>query len=192
MIGVVGVSSDKEASMMAYKKTSIILLASTFALALAIDTAEARRGGGGAGVRAGGGGARMSAAGVRGGFNRAHVSQPIAGRGRLAVNRPGWGGGNWAGNRPGYGGGGYRPGYGWGAAAVAGAVGAGLAYSNCYDGSCGGYYNTAYDDGYYGNSGGYATTSVASDAVAYCAQRFRSYDLRSQTYLARNGQRVSP
>lgn len=175
--------------MIAFKKTSIILVASTFALALAIDTADARRGGG-AGVRAGGGGARMSAAGVRGGLgNRAHISQPIAGRGRFAANAPGWRG-NWAGNRPGYGYG-YRPGYGWGAAAVAGAVGAGLAYSNCYDGTCGGYYNTAYDDGYYGNGGTYAASAATSDAVAYCAQRFRSYDLRSQTYLARNGQRVS-
>ncbi len=135
--------------MIAFKKTGFILLASTFVLALAIDTADARRGGG-AGVRAGGGGGmRVSAGGVRGGFaGRAHVSRPIAGAGRIAANRPGLGGawagnrpgwnGGWAGNRPGYGYG-YRPGYGWGAAAVAGAVGAGLAYSNCYDGYCGGY-----------------------------------------------------
>jgi hypothetical protein len=175
--------------MIAFRKTGIILLASTFALALAIDTADARRGGGG-GVRAGGGGARISAGGVRGGFaGRAHVSHPIAGGGRFAANRPGWGG-----NRPGYGWGGYRPGYGWGAAAVAGAaVGAGLAYSNCYDGYCGGYDNAAYDNGYYASgyygSDGYEASQ--SDAVAYCAQRFRSYDLRSQTYLAKNGRRVS-
>jgi hypothetical protein len=52
------------------------------------------------------------------------------------------------------------------------------AYSNCYDGYCGDY-----DANYY--SGG------SSDAVAYCAQRFRSYDVASQTYIGKNGRRIS-
>jgi hypothetical protein len=55
-----------------------------------------------------------------------------------------------------------------------------LAYSNCYDGYCNGYVNT----GYYGEA-------AASDAVAYCAQRFRTYDVASQTYVAKNGRRVA-
>jgi hypothetical protein len=218
--------------MVAFRKTSVVLLASTFALALAMDTADARRGGTG-GARAGGGGMRASAVGTRGGFaNRAHVSRPIAGTGRFAGNGV-VGGGRWNGNRPGYG---YRPGYGLGAAAVAGAaVGAGLAYSNCYGGNCGdGYYNARYDNGYgvYASGGGYyntgyesgygayasggdgsnayasagyatavgdtsdayilnGTTISEADAIAYCAQRFRSYDAASQTFLSYSGERKS-
>ena len=197
--------------MVAFRKTSVVLLASTFVLALAIDTADARRAGG---ARAGGGGVRVGAGGVRGGYGgRAHVSQPIAGTGRFAGNRVGWGGGY----RPGYGAG-YRPGYGLGAAAVAGAaVGAGLAYSNCYGGNCGdGYYGAAYDNGYgayaSGDDGSNAYASAAytaapddtgsdyilngaymseADAIAYCAQRFRSYDSASQTFLSYSGERKS-
>ena len=194
--------------MVTFKHVGAAVVAGVFAIAITIDTADARRGGGG-GARAGGfgGGGGMRAAnfrggasglragGVRGGIgNRPHVSQPIAGIGNRPGgpgwgnrpggpgwgNRPGWGGNpGWAG-RPGWG---YGPGYGWGwgAAAAGAAVGAGLAYSNCYDGSCGGYYNADY----------YASSSGAtSDAVAWCAQRFRSYDMASQTYLAKGGRRV--
>jgi hypothetical protein len=166
------------------KQTTMALMACVFATALVLDNADARRGGGG-GARAGGfgGGAGMRAGGgmrggiAHGGARRAHVSQPIARPG--LGNRPGVGGGDW-GNRPGWG---YRPAYGYGLGAAA--IGAGFAYSNCYDeGYCGNYYNSGYEYG--GDS--YEGTS---DAVAYCAQRFRSYDMTSQTYVARNGQRVS-
>jgi hypothetical protein len=107
-----------------------------------------------------------------------------------------------------------------GAAAVAGAaVGAGLAYSNCYDGNCGygygdGYYGAAYDNGYgayaSGGDGSDAYASAAyttasddassayilngsymseADAIAYCTQHFRSYDAASQTFLSYSGER---
>jgi hypothetical protein len=157
--------------MLAIKHTGAALLASVFMIALAVDSADARRGGGG-GMRAGGGmrmggggfGGRGFAGRGFGGPGRAHISHPIA--------RPGRG---LAGYRPGYGyGGRYGRGYGWGVAGAA--VGAGLAYSN-YGG---------YDDSYYGG-GAYA---AGSSDVAYCAQRFRSYDPASQTYLAYGGRRV--
>ena len=181
--------------MIRFKRIAPALLASVFVLALTIDAADARRGGGGGGARAGGGarvggGAGMrvgGGAGMRGGFNR--VSNPIAGVGRIGVGRPGVGvGGGWAGYRPGY-----RPGYGWGAAAAVGAIGAGVAYSNYYDN---GYYNTGYSDtGYYDGgypNGGYDTgyvTAGGSDAIAACAQRFRTYDIASQTYIGKGGVR---
>ena len=173
--------------MLKFKHIAAGVVVSAFVLAITAESADARRGGGG-GVRAGGGGggaAMRAGAGVRGGVanvgsRRAHVSQPIArpGLGNRPGNGPSWGnnrpgGGNpgWGNNRPGWdnAGWGYRPGYGWGAAAV----GAGLAYSS-------------YNNGYY-NEASYADTS---DAIANCAQRFRSYDLASQTYLARDGRRV--
>jgi hypothetical protein len=51
--------------------------------------------------------------------------------------------------------------------------------------------DTDYGSGYYGYNPGYSTnysTSSAQDA-AYCAQRFRSYDPGSGTYLGYDGQR---
>ena len=165
------------------------VVASVFVIAITVDSADARRGGGGGGARAGGvgggGGAMRAGGGARGGHanvgsRRAHVSNPIARPGvgnrpgdgaGWGNNRPGLGNPGWGNNRPGWDNAGWgRPGYGWGAAAV----GAGLMYSSSYDG---GYYNDA----------SYADTP---DAIAYCAQRFRSYDPSTQTYLARAGQRV--
>jgi|ERR1043166_7127271 len=141
--------------MLTFKQISFVAIASALAATVFVADADARRGGGG------GGGMRASAG--RGGFggNRAHVSHPIArpGLGNGIGNRPP----EWA-NRPGY-----RPGYGWGAAAVVGAA----AYSG-------------YDNGY-----AYYGETTDAEAVAYCAQRFRSYDVASRTYLAKNGQRVS-
>jgi hypothetical protein len=181
--------------MLTFKHIGAAAIASIFVVAMAVDSADARRGGGGGGARAGGmggGGAAMRAGGAgraglaNPGSRRAQVSQPIArpgignrpgGGGEWAGNRPG-GGAGWAGNRPGWD---NRPGWGWGAAAV----GAGIAASSYYGDGYSGY---GYGDGYYG---GYTEAANTSDAVAYCAQRFRSYDVASQTYLARNGRRVS-
>jgi hypothetical protein len=76
------------------------------------------------------------------------------------------------------------------------------------------YGNAAYGDAPYGNAaygnigygtdpnGAYDTSGgdvyilhgnymSEADAVAYCAQRFRSYDVGSQTFLAHSGERVS-
>jgi len=60
------------------------------------------------------------------------------------------------------------------------------------------YYDYAYSPGYYGygygygyDDGGYVAVSPGGDAsaVAYCQQRFRSYDPRSGTYLGYDGSR---
>jgi hypothetical protein len=171
--------------MPSFKLIGSFAIAIACAQMIALDTADARRGGG-AGMRGGGvGGGGMRAGGI-GGAGRAglggprgpHISQPIARPG--VGNRPGWD--NRPGNRPGnsYGAGyGYRPGYGWGAAA---ALGTGLAYG-------------AYNNGYYGNEyGSYdegAYTGSPDDAVAECARRFKTYDPASQTYIKSKGVRAS-
>ncbi|WP_287034778.1 BA14K family protein, partial [Methylobacterium sp. CG09_land_8_20_14_0_10_71_15] len=111
-------------------------------------------------------------------------------RGGYADNR-GWRGRQWHGNRGGY----YR-GYGYGL----GGLGLGLAAGSYY-GGYGGYYNDPY---YYGGYGAYAPAgygyaeqpvetygSSGAEDVAYCQRRFRSYDVRSGTYLAKNGRRVA-
>jgi hypothetical protein len=70
----------------------------------------------------------------------------------------------------------------------AAAIGAGIAYGaygtydNCYNGYCGG-------GGYY--EPGYSDDGGESDGVAYCAQRFRTYDVASQTYIGKGGRRIS-
>jgi BA14K-like protein len=99
--------------------------------------------------------------------------------------------------RQGYYGAGY---YGAGlGAAAAGAAVAGAAVAGAAAAGAAGYYGDPYgayamapegvagDDTYVLN-GNYMS---GADAVAYCAQRFRSYDAASQTYLSRSGQRVS-
>jgi hypothetical protein len=152
---------------------------------IALDPADARRGGGGGmrgggfsggGMRAGGfgGAGRAGLGGPRG----AHVSNPIARPG--VGNGPGWA--NRPGNRPGYGYGsgyGYRPGYAWGAAAL----GTGLAYSAYNSGYYGNDYYGSYDEGAYAGS--------PDDAVAECARRFKTYDPASQTYIKSKGVRAS-
>jgi hypothetical protein len=101
--------------------------------------------------------------------------------------RRGWGGGGW----------GYRRGWGWGgvgAGFVAGAV-IGSALASPYYG-----YDPYYPGPYVGPPGpvvygapgpAYAVpvAPVAGDAVAYCMQRFKSYDPRSGTYLGYDGAR---
>jgi len=95
------------------------------------DDAYARRGGGG-GFRGGGGGFHGGAGRIHGGGYRhaggVRPSHPIAGR--PVAGRPG----RPIAGRPGYGGGYYRPGWGYGAAAVgaAAAYGAYGAYGNNY------------------------------------------------------------
>jgi hypothetical protein len=110
---------QEEVSMLTLKHIGAAAIAAVIATAMVIDTADARRGGGGAGAgaRAGGvgGGARVANAGAL-----ARVSHPITGRpgiGRFGRVGRGWGWG-WAGG-------------GWGTAALgAAAVGTGLAYAS--------------------------------------------------------------
>jgi hypothetical protein len=97
-------------------------------------------------------------------------------------------------------GGGYRGGYGVGAGlaagAVAGAVVGGAIASQGYYGGPGyyapGYYDNGYDygdNGYNDNTFAAAPAPGGDNAVAYCTQRFRSYDPASGTYLGNDGQR---
>jgi len=120
----------------------------------------------------------------------------VGGVGRVGVGRVGGvgvaggrylGAGRYAGwaGRPGY----RRPGYGLAAGAVVGgAIAAGSYYGGYgYNGYGSGYYGSdyGYNPGYYNTSYGYAQTDYAS----YCAQRFKSYDPSSGTYLGYDGVR---
>jgi hypothetical protein len=79
----------------------------------------------------------------------------------------------------GYGGRYYGRGYGYGGFAAGAIVGGFLAAPYYYGG--GPYY--------YPGPGYYAYGAASGDAVAYCVQRFRSYDPRSGTYLGNDGYR---
>ncbi len=90
--------------------------------------------------------------------------------------------------------GGYRRGgFGIGAGFVAGAIIGGAIASRPYGyyGYPYGYYAYgpayAYGPGYYEDD--YVAVAPGGDAVAYCQQRFRSYDPRSGTYLGYDGRR---
>jgi hypothetical protein len=100
--------------------------------------------------------------------------------------RGGWGWRGWDGR--GWGG----PAAGFAAGAIiGGAVAASEPYSYGYAGyDYGpGYYGYGYDPGYgYAAPGGYVAAAPGEDA-AYCAQRFRSYDPASGTYLGYDGYR---
>jgi hypothetical protein len=138
------------------------------AVASAAETV--RFGGGG---RAGGGG-RVGGAGRVGGIGGPGRPGGIGGIGDAGrPGRPGGIGG------PGYGwnGGYWRPGYGLAAGAVTGAA-------------LGSYYgNYGYDSGYYGSDYYGSNNGYGGDATAYCAQRFKSYDPASGTYLGYDGVR---
>jgi hypothetical protein len=82
------------------------------------------------------------------------------------------GGGHYGGGGGYYGGGGYGGWGGFAAGAVAGAIVGGIAAAP-----------------YYYPDAGYAYEPAPGDAVAYCMQRFRSYDPRSGTYLGNDGYR---
>jgi BA14K-like protein len=119
-----------------------------------------------------------ASAATRGGAYRGGAYRGV-GVGRVGVGRAGLGYG-----RAGIGYG--RAGIGYGRAGV-GYGGAALAYSGGWNGD--GYASA--DDGAsdaYTLNGAYMSES---DAVAYCAQHFRSYDVESRTFVAYNGERVS-
>jgi hypothetical protein len=105
------------------------------------------------------------------------------------------GGGNWNGGRTGWnGGGGYRHhGGGFWPGAVAGAVVGGVIGADSYAYYGGpGYYDQGYDSSYYDN--GYSDDGVVAVVPgggdpSYCAQRYRSYDPASGTYLGFDGLR---
>ncbi|WFU77567.1 BA14K family protein [Bradyrhizobium sp. CIAT3101] len=159
-------------------------------------------GGGGAHFGGGGGGARMGGGGFAGGgprigggggnFAAGAAVRPSAGPafsgggGRnFAATGGQWngGGGNW------HGGGWRRHGGFWPGVAAGAAIGA-LGSSYAYYGD-GPYYGDGYYDNSYYDDG--ATVAVVpdsgGDSSAYCAQRYRSYDPASGTYLGYDGLR---
>jgi BA14K-like protein len=151
----------------------LICLAAVVALGIVIISADAFAA---RGAARGGGAVNRGAVGARGGAvaNRGAVGV----RGGIAYRGSGYGGGVY---RGGY----YRPGVGLAAGA---AVGGAIAASQYGGYGYGGY---GYDNNYYGSNPGYAAsypTSGSQDA-SYCAQRFKSYDAGSGTYMGYDGQR---
>jgi len=137
--------------------------------------------GGGGGFRTGG----MAAAPGDGGF-RAGAVAGTGGRGPGFV-RPGSGVGGGAVAGGGYYGGGYRQyhhrgGGFWPGVAIGAGIGSAYAYSDSPY-----YYDDSY--GYYDDSAVAEAPPAGDDSVAYCMQRYKSYDPASGTYLGYDGQR---
>jgi hypothetical protein len=90
--------------------------------------------------------------------------------------------------------GGYRGGYrhrGYGGGFIPGAV-AGAVIGGALASSSYGYYGPSYgyyDDGYYDDGAVAVAPPAGDDSVAYCMQRYKSYDPASGTYLGYDGQR---
>jgi len=170
-----------------------ILGATALSLSLAIASPALAQHAHGGGMHVGGGGMHVGGgAGFRG-------AQASVGAGRVG----GINGGNFAGRgNAQFAQGGFRGdrgfrdhdrGYGAGAGFVAGlAAGSafGYGYDPYYDG--GDYaYNDTYDNGYdagYPVDSGVVVSTAGGDA-SYCAQRYRSYDPASGTYLGFDGLR---
>jgi hypothetical protein len=146
--------------------------------------------GGGGGFR--GGGAAIGGGGFRGGggfagspglgtkFGGGGGGGPVIGRG----GGPRYsGGGNWQGGGYGYR---HRRYGGFGTGLV---IGGALGSSYGYYGDPYGYYDGGYDDGGYYDDGAVAVAPGGGDDVEYCRQRFRSYDVRTGTYLGNDGLR---
>lgn len=124
----------------------------------------------------GGGGIRAGVAPSREGFRSGGVAvQPGVGGGRFAGG--GYQGGYHGGYRHRHG---YRHGGFWPGVAIG--VGVGSTY---------GYYGSPYYDDSYGyyDDGVVAAAPAGGDDVAYCMQRYKSYDPASGTYLGYDGQR---
>jgi len=150
-----------------------------------------RGGGGGGGFRGGGfaarpsfggGGPRVGNFAGRSGFAAAVASPSFAGRAGIGGQRWANNGQRWNGNR-GWRGRGY--GYGFAGGLALGALGSSYYYGNP------GYYDDSYayaPDTYVGDEQ-YVTSG--GDDAASCAARFRSYDPRSGTYLAYDGNRYA-
>jgi hypothetical protein len=184
--------------------TSLKVLSAAAAIALLLPLAAPAdsfaqgaiggRGGGGGAAVGGGGGGGMRAGGGGGGFGggRSFAASPGGGGGVIGGGGPRYGGGGAAiGGGPRYSGGNwqgggynrhhYRRGYGgFGTGLV---IGGALGSSYGYYGDPYGYY----DDGYYDEPA--VAVAPGGDDVEYCRQRFRSYDVRTGTYLGNDGLR---
>jgi hypothetical protein len=135
------------------------------------------------GFRGGGGGG-----GFRGG---AAIAPPGGGfRGGGGAVYRGGGGSGYAYRGGGYRGGYYRGGGGFIPGAVAGAVIGGAIASSAYPYGYGYGGPVYYDDPYAYDQGAVEVAPApGGDDAAYCAQRFRSYDPASGTYLGNDGVR---
>jgi len=118
--------------------------------------------------------------------SRPAISPTFSGTRSVATAPSGtWSGGTWSGGWRHHHRGGFWPGFAAGAAI--GGLGSYAYYGGGY-----GYYDDPY---YYGDSYYYDEPSVAvvpdsgGDSAAYCAQRYRSYDPASGTYLGYDGLR---
>jgi hypothetical protein len=103
---------------------------------------------------------------------------------RFTMNSGNWNGRDWRHHRR-HGGRGFGSGFGLGFA-----TGAFVGSAPYWDGGYPyGYYDDyAYDDGYYGDAYA-AAPAYSGGSVAYCEQRYRSYDPSSGTYLGYDGLR---
>jgi hypothetical protein len=82
----------------------------------------------------------------------------------------------------------YRRGYGYGGAAVGLGI-AGALIGGAIIGATQPYGYYGYPPGYYGPAYVAPAPYIGGDAVAYCVQRFRSYDPYSGTYVGYDGLR---
>jgi len=80
---------------------------------------------------------------------------------------------------------GYRRGWGGGGAGLGIGLAAGALIGGAIAAGSGPYYGP----GYYGGPAYYPAPAYGGDAVAYCMQRYRSYDPASGTYLNYDGNR---
>ncbi|MDA9421309.1 BA14K family protein [Bradyrhizobium sp. CCBAU 53380] len=159
-------------------------------------------GGGGAAFRGGGGnfgaGAAMRPSGgsfaartamrpsggsfVAGAMPRQSLSPSFSGTRGVATAGNWRGGSNWSGHHWHHRRGGFWPGFAAGAAI--GGLGSYAYYGGGY-----GYYDDPYYYGYYDEPTVAVVQDGGGDSAAYCAQRFKSYDPASGTYLGYDGQR---
>ncbi|MFH1344686.1 MAG: BA14K family protein [Pseudomonadota bacterium] len=128
--------------------------------------------GGGGGMRAGG--AAIGGGGFRGGGGGPRYSGVIGGGGPRYS-----GGGNWQGRH------GHRHRRPYGGFGTGLIIGGALGSSYGYYGAPYGY--GYYDDGYYEEP--LVAVAPDGDAIEYCKRRFKSYDVRSGTYLGYDGLR---
>ena len=138
------------------------------------------RGGGGPGMsfgRGGGPGASFGGGNLSGNRSIGGGNFPANSRQSFAADNRNWSGGNWNGRRNFSD---FRRHRGFRGPAFAFGFGPG-------------YYDYGYDDydyGYYPyDDGAYAYVAPGEDSVAYCEQRFRSYDPSTGTYLGYDGLR---
>jgi BA14K-like protein len=169
---------------------ALVLVAAT--AAPTASNAEGRRYGGPAGgtYRASGAPAARVAAAPAMRPNGGTVAMRPSGGTAWNGGRTAWngGGGTWNGGYR------HRDGRFWPGAVAAGAVvGGAIAANNAYAYYGGpGYYDApAYYDDQYADDGAVAVVPapVGDDSAGYCAQRYRSYDPASGTYLGFDGQR---